>query len=152
GGLDMISADPGDSALIQNSTIAFNEGTDTRYGGGAYAGLDLNLESCTISGNIERHDEAEKYGGGLRMGAGSALQMRNTIVSGNQRLTIGGDAPVNSDISAGGGSALVATGAGNMVDVVTNVTLPAGTIDAQPELGPLQDNGGTTLTMLPLSG
>lgn len=152
GGIDMSSADPGHAASITNSTIAFNEGTDTRFGGAIYSGLDLELESCTISGNIERHDQPEKYGGGLSMRDGVVLQMRNTIVSGNQRFTIGGDAGVESDIRAFGPSALVVTGAGNLVDAAFNTTVPADTLDAQPALGPLAANGGATLTMAPLEG
>jgi predicted outer membrane repeat protein len=107
--------------LIRNSTFNANTGQ------GAIA-IDstssLGLQNNTIVGNT---------GGGVRAVAGT-LRLSNNIIVGNV-----------TDLSVGTGTF---TGDRNIVQVgpLGNLT---NTINADPSLGALADNGGRTLTMLP---
>ncbi|HVK08515.1 MAG TPA: choice-of-anchor Q domain-containing protein, partial [Gemmataceae bacterium] len=138
--------------LIRNSTVA-NNFTDGSAGGIAlvdFGGATLRVENSTISGN-----EAEKTGtsmfglpyggGGIRGFAGEVIAViTNSVVSGN----VNADGPdlffelatVEATNSAFGDPSGWASEVGNNL------------IGENLLLGPLQDNGGPTLTMAPLPG
>jgi CSLREA domain-containing protein len=135
GGIGIVSG----TVEITNSTIAGN--TSAMNGGGiANASATLTLTNATVSGN---HSVA---GGGL-WDSSSALTLNNTIVSGNSLL---GDTPTPDDLAVSGTLSgqgnLIGTG-GDALDPTTNIL---GVTD--PMLGALADNGGPTLTLLPLAG
>ncbi len=153
---------PGSSNLaVSNSTIVDNNANDG-YGGGIEifsqffvpespdkskieVDRTLAVENSTITGN-----DASENGGGIE--TDSAVAVSSTIVSGNTvtppevtKATAPSDlSTVDTTITAG--YSLIGT-----TDGANVVTSPAGSnlIGVNPQLGPLQDNGGTTDTRLP---
>ena len=163
---------------IQDSTIWGN--TARGHGGGVYwdgAADPLEIEQCTISRNSADGDggglyqeqgtteiasstiagnraDADRSGGGDGGGfavADGTVFLVNTIVADNSDT--GGGAP---DVSDDGGSGAVASQDYNLIEDPTG----AGSFSAQandvtgvePELGPLESNGGRTLTHRLLTG
>jgi hypothetical protein len=128
----------GGSVTATNCTFSGNSAD--RLGGGIENSFTtLTLTSCTLSGN-----SAGSVGGGI-FGGGS---LRNTIVAGNTALAAAPDVQgtVNSQ-----GHNLIGNGDGGSGYASTDlVGTTANPID--PKLGPLQDNGGPTLTMALLPG
>ena len=110
---------------IENSTFAHNLADSAALGGGAFHSSDgtFDILNATIARN-----SASNSGGGIRQ-TGGTINLNNSILSENfansndERETTAGT--FNNDSSLEGGS---------------------------PQLGPLQNNGGPTQTMLPLSG
>jgi Calx-beta domain/Bacterial Ig-like domain len=136
--------------VIRNSTIANN--TTTGLGGGILmtdANGTLSLQDSTVSGNsADSFGTSERGyplgGGGIkRLGYSGDISLANSVVAGNTNADspdIGSRGLVSVNFSAVGSTAgFTVTGANNI-------------LDADPMLGPLQDNGGPTLTMAPLSG
>jgi hypothetical protein len=131
------------SATVTNSTIAHNSSS---YGGGIWVTGQgtLTVTDSTISGNY-----AVDAGGGVGVEEYSAatISTRNTIIAGNTAFH---GADVSGFVTSLGHN-LVGVGTGsrgyNRSDLVGNAESP---IDAL--LGPLQDNGGPTLTMALLPG
>jgi CSLREA domain-containing protein len=118
------------SATITSSTFANN--TCLRYGGAIYNVGNLDVGSCTIASNT-----ANLGTGGLH--SVSVFILSNSIVAGNT-------SPVMQDLHG--------TSIGGDYNLVENGGTLAGThnITGQPgRLAPLSDNGGPTLTMLPLA-
>jgi hypothetical protein len=121
------------TASATNSTIAFN--TATELGGGIYSAgaAVLSLVNCTVAGN-----SAGPFGGGIfTSSSGTNLRLLNTIVANNS-------ADAGPDISG----TVVSLGH----NLISNTSGAAGFVDSDllnvdPQLGPLQDNGGPTLTM-----
>jgi hypothetical protein len=161
---DNIAAAPSDYSLgggfaglstetVTSSTVSGNRAD--RGGGGFFA--TMKLTNSTISGN-----SAFGKAGGLY---GIYLQMFNSTVAFNANTT--SDAPaaggiyvvkhseLESSIVSGntqnstpydfGGVATLLIGANNLIGVSTIIP-PLDTITDDPHLGPLQDNGGPTLT------
>ncbi len=114
---------------LQNSTIA---GNVSMFGGGgisAEAGTVMVM-NVTIANNLDFSTAADSAGGLRRIGGGTVTGI-NLIVSQNSGAN-------NDDTN--GGTAI--NGAGSQANL----------IGGNPQLGPLQDNGGPTFTMLPLPG
>ena len=130
------------------STISGNvTEASTQSGTGAlYANTAATtILGSTIAGNVESNVQGIAWGAGILFGpaAGSGVTMVSTIVHGNHLR----DSTVGTDI----GGPLGATLAGdhNLIGSAS-VYLPADTIrSSDPLLGPLQDNGGPTLTRMP---
>jgi hypothetical protein len=121
-------------AILKNSTVSGNVASQG-FGGGIWnsaATGTLTLEHCTVSGNAA---EGARGGGVDNRGV---LFARNSIVAGNS------DDDFSGDVSSEGYNVFGVTNGGGFDP--TDVT------DAAPLLGPLQDNGGPTPTMFPLSG
>ncbi len=122
------------TATVSNSTI--NGNTSQTYGGGIgnYSGM-LTVTNSTISGNLAN------TGGGIYSRADGAAQIGDTILdAGASGGTIAGAVTSLGYNLASDGGGGVLTGPGD----ITNI---------DPRLGPLQDNGGPTLTqaLLPCS-
>jgi hypothetical protein len=122
------------ATLISNSTISGN--TASGNDGGIYANTALTLENSTIAFNT-----ANLHGG--IYAAGPTLDLESSILANN---TAAGSP---SDLDAA--PAATITGANNLI-MHSTVTPPAGTLSGCPLLGPLRDNGGTTLTHALSSG
>jgi parallel beta-helix repeat protein len=131
---------PGDAILIENSTISGNDATGGNGGGiffyALYNGMTLNF--TTVTGNT-----ATTSGGGIFVEYGTAV-VNNSIVAQNTSPT-----PTEYDFGAGaGGSFDISYSAfgdsGPQMNLITG-NLPA----TDPQLGPLADNGGPTLTHRP---
>ena len=143
---------PGSITII-NSTIS---GNSAGAGGGISASdwTGLTIVNSTISGN-----SAGAYGGGIASGY---VIIANSTVSGNSAATCGG---VCGGMVQIGNTILNANAAGNIDGNVTShgynissddggglLTGPGDQINTDPLLGPLHDNGGPTLTHLPMPG
>ena len=136
----------GDVSLV-NSTISGNSNGDMStgtngFGGGIYVYGNLSLINSTVSGNHGR-------GGGVFTSFGNFFSS-NSIIAGNN--TIGGS---SSDLDGNSGgdviveNSLVGDTSGSGITASTG----AGNILNQPALlGPLADNGGSTLTHALLPG
>jgi hypothetical protein len=136
GGVFMFGA--GDSLLISDSTITGN------HARGAAAGVYTKYRTATIQNStITQNTAVFDFGAGVYTAAG--IDLESTIVAGNTS----NDGLRASDI--GGPANTTITGANNLV-IASTLPLPADTIDTDPMLGPLQDNGGRTWTHALLPG
>jgi hypothetical protein len=157
---------PGTLVTVLNSTISGNSAQD---GGGIFSEYGfLSIVNSTISGN-----SAAGGGGGIANFAG-AVQIANSTISGNSAPQGGGGI---SNIADQFGAATIETGntifeAGASGENIFNdggtvtshgynicsdngggyLNGPNDQINTDPLLGPLQDNGGPTLTHEPLPG
>ena len=128
--------------FLVNSTITQNTGTS---GSGILNTSSLTVRSCTIANNLRA--SADPAYGIYNAPAGTA-RVGNNIISGNDQSN-----PSRSDVSGAftsegynlTGTLNGATGFGTTGDQV-------GATSGQIALGPLQDNGGPTLTMKPAAG
>jgi len=130
---------------IINSTISGNYAGST--GGGIYTQGDLILINSTISDN--HAVGAGSDAGGIRVAAGNTTR-KNTIIALN---TSAGSNP-NMFVDIGG--SVTETGY-NIVGINSQSFVPStgdqfGVTAGQLQLGPLQDNGGQTMTHALLSG
>jgi len=132
----------GATTTLTNVTVRGNTVTGAGgVGGGiAVAGGSLALTNGTISGNSA--SGGGSTGGGLFSAGGAAVTIRNTIVAGNS-ASAGADC---------GGVGI--TSAGHNIDGGTTCAFgqPGDQINTDPDLGPLQDNGGPTATQALLAG
>ena len=141
--------DPGDTAKIENSTIAGNTASGGTGGGILGTGGPMVIENSTVTDNADSASSGPCALDG-RCGAvvnASSVEVRSTIISGND----GADVYNAGEITSGGY---------NLIGSVPRAGTAIGGFDAtadrvgisNPELGPLEDNGGPTLTNLPLTG
>ncbi len=117
------------SPTVTNCTFSGNTATD---GGGmdSYSGSTM-VTNCTFSANIATHD-----GGGI---SGTALTVTNCIIWGS-------NSPIGQIVDKGG----VTTVTYSVVD--TALFCDPSNVSADPRLGPLAANGGSTKTCALLSG
>ncbi|MCL4302756.1 MAG: tandem-95 repeat protein [Anaerolineae bacterium] len=147
------------TATLNNSTVS---GNSAEYGGGIYNRGSLILKNSTLSGNT-----AKKYGGGIKNQG--TLKLNNTTISANisedkgggvlnysygktylkNTIIAGNSAPDSTQADCG----YLSTGSQSFYSQGYNLVGPGcpsnGTGDqtaADPRLGPLQNNGGTTFT------
>jgi hypothetical protein len=118
------------NAVISSSTISDNSATGGGAFGGIYTTTPLTIHSSTIAFNT---------GGGVSgiYAYNAPLVLQSTIIADNARADLGL-----------GGTATV-SGANNLI--VNAISVPPDTIRACPQLGPLANNGGVTLTHMPRS-
>jgi predicted outer membrane repeat protein len=119
--------DASSGLTITDSTLSGNSATTS--GGGISAAGTMTITGCTLAGNT----------GDVAV-SGATVQVRNTIVAGNVAGTV-----------ASQGHNLIGDGTGSSgwtaTDLVGTATNPI-----NPQLGPLQNNGGPTETMALLLG
>jgi predicted outer membrane repeat protein len=161
GAIYFYNAAPG--SLVQNCTIANNTGVlvtarPNLSGGGAgiqlYTGT-LTVENCTITGNTQLNS----FGGGIRVKSNSyygstktaTLNLISTIVSGNTDKTGPNEVSryPNANVTLNASNDLFQTAPATGV---INGTNSANITGMNPMLGPLQNNGGPTLTEALLAG
>jgi hypothetical protein len=148
-------------ASLTNCTIAgnFANGTNKSFpysgtGGGLYLGIgSAKLTNCTVSLN-----RANGLGGGIDVVQGGNLYLTNTIVAGNTDNTgagyseLSGGADIYGFVETADHN-LVGNGLGcrNPNVLIGNIVgSPSHVINAM--LGPLQNNGGPTMTMALFAG
>jgi hypothetical protein len=123
---------------VANSTISGNHARGA--GGGLYSKYrPLELSNSTITANTAVFD----FGAGAYLVSDTDIE--STIVAGNTSQ----DGLQASDV--GGNATITITGANNLIFAST-LPVPIDTIDADPMLGPLQDNGGFSATHALLPG
>jgi predicted outer membrane repeat protein len=130
---------------IVNSTISGNSASGS-FGGGIYSTSALTLNDDTISGNT-----ADISGGGIDTEAyvGGTSILNNTIVADNVATH---DARTNDVIDNGDVGNNRLTGSNDLIGAGDLGTLTNTLVGVDPRLGPLQDNGGPTLTQALLVG
>lgn len=125
---------------IANSTFAGNTAADA---GGAIAaefnsGATLVVTNSTLSGNQSNALNLAGRDGAVFMGARHVVVLRNSIVASSTRC----------NCSPG-----VQDGGGNLSDDASCAfTATTSLNNTLPQLGPLQNNGGPTKTMAPITG
>lgn len=137
------------SGELVNSTISGNQALNGN-GGGIWTHGHLAIESSTIVSNQAVGLFFGNYGqgGGIFMTTNGSVAMRNTIVAGNTS-TLG--VPPPNEVSIGPDIfGLVLSQGWNLIqnpaDAITTGVLSGNIIGQDPLLGPLEDNGGPTLT------
>lgn len=123
---------------ISNSTISGNRA------GGAGGGVFAKYRPLVVSNSTITQNTA-----GFQLGAGLYLTYATDIQSSIIANNTSQDGLYASDVGSGYTPAI--TGANNLI-IASNLPLPADTITLQPMLGPLQDNGGYTMTHALLPG
>jgi CSLREA domain-containing protein len=160
------------TVTVTSSTLSGNRVAGS--GGGIFNGGTLTVTSSTLSGN-----RVAGFGGGILNNAGT-LTVTSSTLSGNSARPIGGSGGIRNSngtltlantIVAGStdgegsatndyretGDSVVFNAEGvNIVETYDTITITPGgdgtIISGDPLLGPLQDNGGPTLTHLPQGG
>ena len=114
---------------LSNITVAYNIATGGVGGALFQDNGNVTILNSTIRNNTDTTGAAQSAGGYAKNGG--SLTMNNTIVSQNYAASGAIDNNIQvSDINLGGNNFL----------------------GGDPDLGPLQDNGGPTMTMAPLPG
>lgn len=179
GGIRVDGSSLGGSLTMYNSTLT---GNGSSFGGAAIGvrdTSDLTLVNVTITSNNVVGGSAQ--GGAIYSGfagSSSSIDLANVTIANNTSFTsnvaagvvvAGGSALISNSVIAnnvGGGSATGVTDASAVSGTTVTrdyslVRNPSGTFGTgtgnlaagtDPLLGPLSNNGGSTLTMLPLSG
>jgi hypothetical protein len=134
------------STSISNSTIANNDST-VGYGGGFGNYIDSSTTYSTMLSNSTVSGNSASYAGGVSENNSGAITLTNSAVGGNTARYSDNDVGTH-----GGGSFAAAfssigdTGAATITDNGGNL------LNVAPQLGALANNGGPTMTMLPLAG
>jgi len=142
------------SLTVQDSTVSGNTaknagGIYNAHVSGYYGGNGpMTVRNSTVTANVATGSAAT---GGI--GAG-IVDTQTTFSSQFQSSIVAGNSAPNADASRADLIAFAGTvnGANNLVVAATGTTLPADTIQADPLLGPLRDNGGPTPTHALLFG
>ena len=145
---------------LENSTVSENIASDSVGGGGVFCSLysSMTASNCTLVGNVAVHG----YGGGINVSYGKrggrpslrnshnspilrkgpprngSVTLQSTIVAGNRAATnpdVNGTFPLDFSLVQTPGNA-----------TLTNITPGSNLLNQTPLLGPLQNNGGPTLT------
>jgi hypothetical protein len=135
---------------IVNSTIANNIAL-SGGGGISVSSGNLTIANSTVTGNVDAGGSAFEAGGISFAGSGAVI-LNNTVVAEN--FATGGEPP---DIrgSASGSGNFIGIGTADLTGIVDGTNSNhVGTVAARldPKLGPLDNNGGTTLTRAPRLG
>jgi CSLREA domain-containing protein len=134
----------GGTLTVVNSTISGNSAAFS--GGGIYSSGTTNLYNVTISNNTADSDANNNGDGGgisINSSAGGVFSVRNSIIAGNHD-----DSPAGAPRPDCSGA--ITSEAYNLIESTTGCTI-AGNITGNltgvsANLGPLQNNGGQTLT------
>jgi hypothetical protein len=157
------------SLTIRDSTIAGNSGLPGAIDS-SFEGSSLTLVNTTVSGNTAKTDETagaiELWDGTIlsstivdNKGANEAVWLRsaqiaNTVIADNESTAVATSPDCGSGIFDVPGSFtslgynLLENGSGCVADGAADTDI----LGVDPGLGPLQDNGGTTLSHMPLPG
>lgn len=146
------SPQQGDLVQIERSTISGNVSQDSQSGVGLRTNINTAIHNSTITDNLNQRNLAT--GAGISITDDVVLLLSSTIVAGNHYHGTGGtlvmDDIAYSDGHSSGAAFLGDTNFISAMDssipIVMNAPLGTG---QSPKLGPLQDNGGPTLTHLP---
>ena len=147
GGIDIASG----HLQMMNSTISGN--TAQNEGGGLWAGyyhsglLDLTSVTITLNTSLS-HVSGYGGGGGVYLASIQAFHIRNSIVAGNTAAIEPRD--FDGDVQSLGHN-LIGQADDSTGWVATDLT-GTSTDPLDPRLGPLQDNGGPTMTHALLAG
>jgi hypothetical protein len=139
-------ANPSDTTSIVNSTITGNTAGPVRMDGGS----PKSIVNSTIASNqlaIDASSNCDASGAAVYVSGPEPVLLDSTIIANNSCNSAPSAAIVRR---ANNTTTLV--GANNLLVGGSNMTLPADTITADPQLAPLADNGGPTLTQALMNG
>ena len=146
---------------IERST--FSDNFAIRFAGALTQEGDLVMRNSTVSGNVTEQDD----GGGIRVRQGTSVLIENSTIAGNHAGSSGGGisfinnalpSTLQSTIVAGNTAASGGTDANSLMPLSVsgshnlvvgsgdNLSLPADTLHADPDLLPLANYGGPTRT------
>jgi hypothetical protein len=142
---------------ISNSTVARNTSfSDNGNGGGGGIRVlsgPLTLLNDTVTGNNDASGAATNAGGVSF--SGSTFTMNNTVVAQNFATGAGAPQDVRGAVASGSLDNFIGLGTAALTGIsngdMSGNTVGSGTA-LDPQLGPLQNNGGATLTEKPLPG
>jgi len=147
GGGMYIYGGPQNPVTLKNSTFA---GNSTLFDGG---GIQNSRGSLTVSNSTFTDNSAARWGGGMYNTSNSYASVHNSTFSGNSASDVGGvynngsqlwlQNTIVANSPMGGNCFFVSDGGGNLS--YPDATCPG--INADPLLGPLQNNGGPNATM-----
>ena len=147
GGLEI---DSEDGARIENSTVAENKAL-TGSGGGIHSQSLVELNAVTVSHNVAYANAARRgsdvaEGGGIWADAGSVFEVENSLVVLNE-----GSGGAADDC---GGTAFVSLGHNILSanDDCSGFTAEGDSVEPDPAVGPLSQNGGPTETVALMRG
>jgi Calx-beta domain len=129
------------SLTITNSTISGNSAA--RYGGGVSEGGTTTIVNSTIANNTGA------TGGGVR-GGGYSVTARNTIFAKNTATTA--DPDFSGAVTSQGFNFIGNNSGATITPAQFSDQIGTAASPKDPMLGPLQDNGGPTLTQALLTG
>ncbi len=145
------------TVTIRDSTFAGNIGDD---GGGIFNGAAMSLTNVTIGGNLANSDGAGLFNTGSAM-LNHATVASNTAIGRGGGISGGGTTTLKNTIVAFNGTrignncigATIASAGHNIFyPLACGPTAPSDITDADPLLGDLADNGGSTRTSALLAG
>ena len=160
----------GGALTISDSTLS---GNSSGFGGGLYVyGGAAVVTNSTIFGNsanfVPGADAQTGYGGAASIRGGTLSLLNDTITGNSDGIVNGGGLDVENSIISGNGSFDVrklsdVLGSGypggafddlghNLIGTASYTLASSDIISSTPNLGPLQDNGGPTETLLPGPG
>ena len=131
------------SLTLNQCTLASNHSDNDSVSGGGGAVYNtgtLNVNQCTLTAN-----SADNSGGGGGIYNTSTLNVYNSIIAGNTSLGASGGDIFSSTFNASLNGA-------NIVEDINGQYSGLAPINADPQLAPLGNYGGPTLTMRPLPG
>jgi predicted outer membrane repeat protein len=142
-------ADYGNPLTVQNTTISGNTASYNGFNSGGALYLSIGAgDPVSVTGSTVANNDGYLTGGILRVAGGGApdTEIDNTIVAGNTKRTP--NTAANADLGG------LFAGSFDLVQDTTGSIAPGGNIvlGQDPQLGPLQNNGGPTMTRKPATG
>ena len=140
---------------VTNCTVTGNQANDLSFAGAVGGGLynsssgTMNLSNSTITNNSVTTAIAQLNDGGGVYTEFNAVACKSTIIAGN---TAGRNGPDFFGSMNSQGYNLLGNNANTTVSPMTGDQIGTPGAPINPLLGPLQDNGGPTLTRAPLTG
>jgi hypothetical protein len=143
-----------DPVLIENSTFTGNSANGNGNGGGIR--VFENPSGVTISGSTIVGNSGDLEGGGVffvnlpggPLGPNVSPVLHNTIVAGNTATTAGSDLGSHFSGAFDAAFSLFGTSSGASIN---ETVAGSNLVGVNPMLAPLASNGGTTMTMVPLT-
>ena len=136
----------GGAVNLSTDTISDNKAAVNGGGIAAISGT-VNITSNTIAFNTADSDSnASGNGGGIYV-TGATVNLRNSIVARNQALSTGQGEDIFGTIVSQDYNLIQDTNGASINGTTTN-----NVTGQDPQLGPLMNNGGTTLTRAPAAG
>jgi CSLREA domain-containing protein len=130
--------------VLTNVTVSNNFSAELTGGGlAAFGDGSLSLEHVTVTNNQTQSTDPNFYGGGLFVNALSpvATTVHNSIIAGNLDASGTADGPdCEGPIISSGGNVIGSTAG------CTFTSMPSDALNVDAALGPLMNNGGTTMT------
>ena len=137
---------------ITISTIVNNIAIGSLGGGGIQSAVgSLTVNNSTVTGNVDASSNASGAGG-IAI-TGGTLAINNTVVAGN--FATGANSPDLRGAVASGSGNFIGIGDAGLTGITNGVNsnqIGTVAVPIDPKLGPLQNNGGFSLTRLPLIG